>query len=208
VPQCRRRVFLIGIRTDIAGADSWPGLQQTHSRDALLYDQYVESSYWEQHDLPQPEVPDRMGSHVKRLKGDGRPAGERWRTLRDALVGLPEPVNDTDDPNVANHRGIPGARAYKKHTGSPIDWPSKAIKSGIHGVAGGEAMIRFPDGNLRYLTVREAARMQSFPDSYQFPGPRSRMMNVIGNAVAVEVASAVGTSLVDHCGPAVSGLMP
>ena len=38
------------------------------------------------------------------------------------------------------------------------------VKAGVHGVRGGEAMIRFPDDTLRYLTVRESARVQSFPD--------------------------------------------
>ncbi len=58
-------------------------------------------------------------------------------------------------------------------TGSLIDWPSKTIKAGVHGVSGGEAMIRFADGSLRYLTVREAARVQTFPDAYEFLGPRA-----------------------------------
>jgi DNA (cytosine-5)-methyltransferase 1 len=199
VPQGRRRVFLIAIRTDFPGADDWPGLRKSHSRDALLYDQYVDSTYWDEHELPQPDVPERMRALVARLKGEERPATNRWRTLRDALVGLPEPVDDEETPGVANHRGIPGARVYRKHTGSPVDWPSKTIKAGVHGVSGGEAMIRFLDHSVRYLTVREAALLQGFPNTYEFPGPRSRVMGIIGNAVAVDVAELIGTSLVEHC---------
>jgi DNA (cytosine-5)-methyltransferase 1 len=200
VPQSRRRVFLIGIRSDLSGAASWPGIERKHSRDALLYEQYVESTYWDEHDLPQPEVPDQLRTRVAQLKGDERPGGQRWRTLRDALSGLPTPVDDEETAGVANHCGIPGARVYAKHTGSPIDWPAKAIKAGVHGVSGGEAMIRFPDASLRYLTIREAARIQSFPDVYEFPGSRSRVMGIIGNAVAVDVADAVGRSLIKQCG--------
>jgi hypothetical protein len=44
------------------------------------------------------------------------------------------------------------ARTYRKHTGSPLDLPSKTIKAGVHGVAGGEAMLRELDGTVRYLT--------------------------------------------------------
>lgn len=200
VPQSRRRVFLIGIRSDLPAASSWPGIARDHCRDALLYDQYIESTYWDEHDLPQPEVPDRLRTRVTQLKGDERPPRRRWRTLRDALSGLQTPVDGEEMAGVANHRGIPGARMYAKHTGSPIDWPAKAIKAGVHGVSGGEAMIRFPDASLRYLTIREAARVQSFPDAYEFPGTRSRVMGIIGNAVAVDVAEAIGRSLIKHCG--------
>lgn len=49
-------------------------------------------------------------------------------------------------------------------------------------------MIRFDDESLRYFTVRESARMQGFPDSYQFPVARSRSMGAIGNAVATSIA--------------------
>src|SRR5262249_42582787 len=51
VHQNRRRVFLVGIRVDIPGADSWPGISREHSEAALLYEQYVESTYWERLDL-------------------------------------------------------------------------------------------------------------------------------------------------------------
>lgn len=199
VPQNRRRVFLVGIRVDIPGAASWPGIGRDHSQEALLYEQYIESAYWDRHNLPQPEVPERLRARVASLKGQEPPTAKPWRTLRDALAGLPEPLDSEECSMVANHRGIPGARVYPKHTGSPIDWPSKAIKAGVHGVSGGEAMIRFSDDTLRYLTVRESARVQSFPDTYEFPGSRSRMMGVIGNAVAVAVAEAIGRSLIEHC---------
>jgi site-specific DNA-cytosine methylase len=74
--------------------------------------------------------------------------------------------------------------------------PSKTIKAGVHGVAGGEAMLRELDGSVRYLSVREAALVQGFPQNYEFPGVRSRVMGVIGNAVAVDVAAAVGEALI------------
>jgi DNA (cytosine-5)-methyltransferase 1 len=156
---------------------------------------YVESNYWQRHDLPQPEVPAPLRASVARLKNGDRPNGERWRTLRDVLYDLPPPADGEEHPWLAQHVAIPGARSYRKHTGSPYDWPSKTIKAGVHGVCGGESMIRYPDGQLRYLTVREAARVQGFSDTYGFPGTRSRVMGVIGNAVAVPVAQEIGAVL-------------
>src|SRR5690349_1141019 len=109
-------------------------------------------------------------------------------------------VGQTMSGTRPNHRAIPGARTYKKYTGSPVDLPCKTIKAGVHGVSGGEGMLRDLDGSVRYLSVREAALVQGFPTDYEFPGVRSRVMGVIGNAVAVDVAATVGTALRTHTG--------
>jgi DNA (cytosine-5)-methyltransferase 1 len=61
-------------------------------------------------------------------------------------------------------------------------------------------MLRELDGAVRYLTVREAAMIQGFPQDYEFPGPRSRVMGVIGNAVATQVAATLGNELRNHTG--------
>lgn len=195
VPQVRRRVFLMAVRGDLT--DEAPGrVPLSHSRDALLYSQWVEGEYWEEHALVEPPRPENISEdRILELKRRGRPAALRWRTVRDAITDLPDPVDGVPSPGVLNHIGIPGARAYPGHTGSPIDWPSKTIKAGVHGVCGGEAMIRFPDDSLRYMTVRESARIQTFPDDYEFVGARSHAMRHIGNAVAVKVATAVGRHL-------------
>lgn len=199
VPQSRRRVFLVAIRRDVAGADSWPDLRMTHSREALLYQQYVTGEYWLRHNLRQPDVPRRLQGKVASVRhvgllNDARP----WTTLRDALTEVPEPTADDSLPEWPNHRAIPGARAYPKHTGSPLDLPSKTIKAGVHGVSGGEGTLRQLDGSVRYLSVREAALVQGFPTNYEFPGARSRVMGVIGNAVAVDVAATLGKALRKH----------
>ncbi len=109
-----------------------------------------------------------------------------WVTLGDAIKNVPA-LN-------SNARGG-AARAYPGHTGSELDHPSKTIKAGVHGVPGGENMIRYPDGSLRYMTVREAARIQTFPDGYEFCGAWSEGMRQIGNAVPVELARIVASSV-------------
>lgn len=109
-----------------------------------------------------------------------------WVTLGEAIRGVPCLNNEA--------RGGE-ARSYPGHTGSPLDKPSKTIKAGVHGVPGGENTVRLPDGTLRYLTVREAARVQTFPDGYEFSGAWSEGMRQIGNAVPVELARVVAASV-------------
>lgn len=200
VPQNRRRVFLMAVRADIADRPI-PPVPFSHSRHALLWAQWVEPTYWEEHGIDQPARPHVISDdRLLEIKKAGPPTKARWRTVRDAIRGLPEPVDGVPAPGLLNHIGIPGARTYPGHTGSPIDWPSKTIKAGVHGVCGGEAMIRFPDDALRYLTVRESARIQTFPDDYEFVTARSHAMRHIGNAVAVDVAEAVGRHLRSYAG--------
>lgn len=197
VAQGRRRIFLIAIRADVAGAGSWPGITRTHSRDVLLHEQWIAGAYWERHGLTRPSTPSRLKAQIERIMKTGIPTDRRpWRTLRDLLLDVPEPAADVAPADWPDHVAIPGARTYPRHNGSPLDMPSKAIKAGVHGVGGGEGMMRELDGTVRYLTIREAALVQGFPRDYEFPGVRSRVMGVIGNAVAVDVAAKVGETLI------------
>jgi DNA (cytosine-5)-methyltransferase 1 len=198
VPQVRKRVFMMAVRTDTCDTPI-PPLQGTHSEAILLNDQWTTGLYWERHDLPAPDRP-LVPARPKSLAGAVASGAHLlpWLTVRDAISGLPEAADSVECLAVANHVGIAGARSYPGQTGSDIDWPSKTIKAGVHGVCGGEAMIRYPDGRLRYLTVREAARIQTFPDDYEFLGARSHGMRHIGNAVPVALAAAVGRHMRAH----------
>ena len=59
-------------------------------------------------------------------------------------------------------------------------------------------MLRRADGSVRYFSTREAARIQTFPDTYKFHGAWSECMRQLGNAVPVELARIVGKSVADN----------
>lgn len=195
VPQTRERVFIVGFRADTE--IEWHFPDPTHSSDALLREQGVTGTYWERFGLrhlpPSQDSPVRLRTSKKALPLIPL---QPWRTVRDAIGDLPAPTAGQDDvAGYTNHRLRPGARAYKGHTGSPLDWPAKTLKAGDHGVPGGENMIAFPDGSVRYFTVREAARLQTFPDAWHFEGPWSEAMRQLGNAVPVTLAHTIARSV-------------
>lgn len=199
VAQKRERVFIIGFRSDVDARWSFPS--ETHSLDALLYDQYVDGSYWDRHCIPlcqRAPLPERYKELVAGMKGLGiLPTKAAWRTVRDALMGLPEPREDGAGLAL-NHRLQQGARAYPGHTGSPLDLPAKTLKAGGHGVPGGENMLVRPDSSVRYFSVRESARLQAFPDTYELHGAWGEAMRQLGNAVPVTLAQQMAASVAEQ----------
>lgn len=197
VPQKRERVFFVGFRSDLGVEWSFP--RETHSREVMLWDQHRSSDYWDRHEVSQRSRPfDPRGQELARRMTE-RPEGLPWRTTRDALVGLPDPeLHPKARVKFADHRLQPGARSYPGHTGSPLDEPAKTLKAGVHGVPGGENMLRRPDGSVRYFTIRESARLQTFPDDFVFHGSWSETMRQLGNAVPVDLAEVVARSVRRH----------
>jgi DNA (cytosine-5)-methyltransferase 1 len=194
VPQKRERVFFVGFRSDLGVEWSFP--RETHSREALLWDKFRDGSYWERHSVSSRARPrDSIGANAaERLRE--RPQQQAWRTTRDALVGLPDPeLAPKASVQVSGHCLQSGARSYPGHTGSPIDEPAKTLKAGVHGVPGGENMLRRADGSVRYFTVRESARLQTFPDDFVFHGSWTETMRQLGNAVPVDLAEIVARSV-------------
>lgn len=191
VPQKRERVVMVGFRADLGVEWSFP--DATHSHDALLIEQWVTGDYWERHRVARkhrPAMMPRWKNRIERLKAERllslfetRP----WRTVCDALEGMSGPQT--------NHEQNPGARSYVGHTGSPLHEPAKTLKAGDHGVPGGENMLLTPDGSLRYFTVRESARLQTFPDDYVLHGAWTEAMRQLGNAVPVLLGETIASGI-------------
>lgn len=191
VPQKRERVLIVGFRAD-TGVE-WHFPDSTHSHDALLWSQWRTEEYWDRHKVAKRSRPVDLKGRTRALKLTDRPQEAPWLTVRDAIADLPDPEFH---PQLAakafpDHRFQPGARSYPGHTGSPLDEPAKTLKAGVHGVPGGENMLRRLNGSVRYFSVRESARLQTFPDQMILHGSWSETMRQLGNAVPTRLAHAV-----------------
>ncbi|HEY4715268.1 MAG TPA: DNA cytosine methyltransferase [Candidatus Paceibacterota bacterium] len=199
VPQIRERVFIVGFRSDLNVSWSFQkNVPQTNSLDSLLWSQWVSSEYWERHKVSKKDrgvVPHKFLSIVTELRAsNNQPLIKPWITVRDAICDLPDPEKYPSS-GISNHVFNPGAKIYAGHTGSLLDLPAKTLKAGDHGVPGGENMIAFSNGRVRYFTVRESARIQTFPDEYLFFGSWTESMRQLGNAVPVKLGQAIATGL-------------
>jgi DNA (cytosine-5)-methyltransferase 1 len=186
IPQSRWRVFVVAFRKDL-GRESWGFPLPTHSEAALQHSQ-ESGEYWDRHRMRPPRA---VSPGLLSVPNSPLP----WHTLRDAIFDLPPPSEGREHPSWLHHYGWPGAREYPGHTPNDLDRPAKTVKAGVHGVPGGETVVRLDDGAIRYMTVREVARVMTFPDNWWLAGPRGEQMRQLGNAVPVGLGRVVANSV-------------
>ncbi|MFD5435802.1 DNA cytosine methyltransferase [Kitasatospora sp. NPDC127067] len=224
VPQIRHRVIIVAFRADLGV--NWEDFEPrpAYSDEALIHSMRDGGEYWSEgrHADVDDDVKDRVIASLPDLDLEDEKVQEKlrlkpWRTLRDAIKGIDEnegtPLEEVSVDAVKNkgqvgpiqdHFGWPGARTYTGHTPNVLDRPAKTVKAGVHGVPGGESVMQLDDVTFngtgyRYMTVRETARVMTFPDDWRLAGPRGEKMRQLGNAVPVKLgatfAEAVGTAL-------------
>lgn len=117
---------------------------------------------------------------LKKLKAEGkcpRKGSRAWEALRKSIV---PPYDVTKFPN--------------KWRKMEADQPSRTLLA--HLGKDSYSHIHYDSAQARTISVREAARLQSFPDGFVFCGTMNPAFRQIGNAVPPLLAKAVGESLV------------
>ncbi|MEN9216728.1 MAG: DNA (cytosine-5-)-methyltransferase [Gloeomargarita sp. HHBFW_bins_162] len=177
VPQKRERLFLVGIRHDLVkfATFKWPSpyYRILTLRDALkageLYDTDVPPSPGQTY----PPKKQEILSHV--------PPGGYWRDL----------PADLQREYMLGSYFLGGGKTGMARR---LSWDEPSLT--LTCAPAQKQTERCHPSETRPLTVREYARIQTFPDDWQFAGSLHSQYRQIGNAVPVNLACAVGRSMV------------
>lgn len=177
VPQKRERLILVALRNDIAGSVrfKWP---DPFHRIMTLRDAFFKGELYDT-DVPQSDgqkYPEKKAKVMKHV-----PMGGYWRDLplelqREYMGGSFE---------------LAGGKTGMARRLS-LDEPSLTLTC----APAQKQTERCHPTETRPLTVREYARIQTFPDDWQFAGTLASQYKQIGNAVPVNLAYAIGRSLI------------
>lgn len=177
VPQKRERLFLIGIRKDLADKVQfhWPS---PYHRILTLKDALKAGELYAD-DVPVSDgqkYPPRKAEILAKV-----PAGGYWKDLPDAL--------QREYMQKSYYLG-----GGKTGMARRLSWDEPSLTLTCSPAQ--KQTERCHPEETRPLTVREYARIQTFPDDWQFEGSQAAQYKQIGNAVPVNLAHAVGRSLI------------
>ena len=182
VPQLRNRVFFLGIRNDLKLEPTFPEQTRT-SENYTTVGEAINDLLGKENQIPNhvpmkhnPTVAARI-AYIK--EGEGIP-----------ITGLPDEISHGSRSDYKNNSIKNFSHVYRR-----LDRNKPATTM----VPGHNAFPLHPVAN-RSLTVREAARIQTFPDDVIFEGTRQDQCIQVGNAVPVMLANVLAKHIASMLG--------
>lgn len=177
VPQKRERLIIVAVRNDLAnGIDyEWPS---SYNKILTLKDALKKGELYDS------DVPESEGQKYPKRKAEILsmvPPGGYWRDL----------PADIQKEYMLKSFYLGGGKTGMARR---LSWDEPSLT--LTCAPAQKQTERCHPEETRPLTVREYARIQTFPDDWVFEGPMSAKYKQIGNAVPVNLSFAVGKSVV------------
>lgn len=126
---------------------------------------------------------------------------KEFTTVSQALFGMPEdlPNNEIRDHKESSLKRYKTLRYGEREPLGRVDRldPLKPSKTVIAGGSGGGGRSHLHPYQARTMSVRECARLQTFPDSYIFLGKNGRQFTQVGNAVPPLLAEVLARAILE-----------
>jgi DNA (cytosine-5)-methyltransferase 1 len=196
VPQNRKRFIFLGIRRGFnleypeVKSENWDGLLNT--RNAIGDLPFLRAEEGNDHGLVQYQDSNDLSDYQKNMRKDSigvmnhraKPLN-KWYDREIYAIA----INKAERGEVLHYNELPSTLKTHKNQENFKDrfrvhaWDSMPHTIVAHISKDGHYNIHPDIRQLRALTVREAARIQSFPDNFKFEGPRTAQYQQVGNAV-------------------------
>jgi DNA (cytosine-5)-methyltransferase 1 len=195
VPQRRKRILVLGSKSEIFGVfeprrknlvtvrqatDDLPVLDNGNKLDIYDYSRRVNLSQFQK----------------EMRKNNGRRVSNNLVTRNNSLVlerykHIPEGGTWADIPAILmlNYKNLGNCHRFIYHR---LKWDAPSIS--VSNFRKNMLIHPFQD---RGLSVREAARLQSFPDHYAFYGPLGSQQQQVANAVPPLLAEQIGMNIAE-----------
>ncbi|WP_250317490.1 DNA cytosine methyltransferase [Streptococcus parasanguinis] len=192
VPQKRERVFFIGIKNDLFFEDEMKYLLEKNKKVAKSIKETLV-------DLGVAGTPNNPNTCTAKITFATNPVMRKTAYSGMYFNGQGRPINIDGYANT-----LPASMGGNKtpfvdeeylYGNAESNWVEEYHEKLVNGY---EPKFNEAPSRLRRITIKEASRIQTFPDEYIFFGSKGKIYTQIGNAVPCELAFAVAKAVTDY----------